>query len=48
MRDAGFADFERGERGSTAQHLSVTEFKVKKDVRSMSTAMWERHLSLMT
>ena len=25
MRDAGFEDFERGERGSTAQHLSVTE-----------------------
>ena len=32
MRDAGFEDFERGERGSTAQHLSVTEFKVKKEV----------------
>ena len=31
MRDAGFVDFERGERGSTAQHLSVTEFKVKKE-----------------
>ena len=31
MRDAGFADFERGERGSTAQHLAVTEFKVKKE-----------------
>ncbi len=31
MRDAGFEDFERGERGSTAQHLSVTEFKVKKE-----------------
>ena len=30
MRDAGFEDFERGERGSTTQHLSVTEFKVKK------------------
>ena len=31
MRDAGFEDFERGERGSTAQHLAVTEFKVKKE-----------------
>ena len=31
MRDAGFEDFERGERGSTAQHLSVTKFKVKKE-----------------
>ncbi|MBR1456639.1 MAG: plasmid recombination protein [Oscillospiraceae bacterium] len=29
MRDAGFEDFERGERGSTAQHLSATEYKVK-------------------
>lgn len=31
MRDAGFEDFERGERGSTAQHLSVMEYKVKKE-----------------
>ena len=31
MRDAGFEDFERGERGSTAEHLSVIEFKVKKE-----------------
>ncbi len=31
MRDAGFEDFERGERGSTAEHLSVTEFKVKQE-----------------
>ena len=31
MRDAGFEDLERGERGSTTQHLSVTEFKVKKE-----------------
>ena len=31
MRDAGFEDFERGERGSTAKHLSVTEFKVKQE-----------------
>ena len=30
-RDAGFEDFERGERGSTAQHLSVIEYKVKKE-----------------
>ena len=31
MRDAGFEDFERGERGSTAKHLSVMEYKVKKE-----------------
>ena len=35
MRDAGFANFERGERGSTAQHLSVTEFKVKKESKRL-------------
>ena len=35
MRDAGFEDFERGERGSTVQHLSVTEFKVKKEAERL-------------
>jgi hypothetical protein len=35
MRDAGFEDFERGERGSTAEHLSVTEFKVKKETERL-------------
>ena len=35
QRDAGFEDFERGERGSTAQHLSVTEFKVKKETERL-------------
>ena len=35
MRDAGFEDFERGERGSTAQHLSVTEYKVKKETKRL-------------
>ena len=37
MRDAGFEDFERGERGSTAQHLSVTEFKVKKETERLES-----------
>ena len=36
MREAGFEDFERGERGSTAQHLSVTEFKVKKETERLN------------
>ena len=31
MRDAGFRDFERGERGSTAEHLSVLEYKTQKE-----------------
>jgi len=31
MKDAGFKDFERGERGSTAEHLSDMNFKLKKD-----------------
>lgn len=36
MRDAGFENFERGERGSTAQHLSVTEFKVKQEQQRLA------------
>jgi hypothetical protein len=30
MKKAGFTGFERGERNSTAEHLSVLEFKAKK------------------
>ncbi len=29
MRNAGYADVERGERGSTEEHLTVTQFKVQ-------------------
>lgn len=29
MRSAGYTDVERGERGSTEEHLTVTQFKVK-------------------
>ena len=29
MRSAGYTDLERGERGSTEEHLTVTQFKVK-------------------
>ena len=36
MRDAGFEDFERGERGSTAQHLSVTEYKVQQEQQRLA------------
>jgi len=31
MKDKGFTGFERGERGSTAEHLSVLEFKSMKE-----------------
>lgn len=31
MRDAGFEDFQRGERGSTKEHLSDLEYKVQQD-----------------
>jgi len=31
MRAAGYTDFERGERGSTAEHLSVLEYKTKQE-----------------
>ena len=31
MQAAGFKDFERGERGSTAAHLGVLEYKIKQD-----------------
>ena len=29
MRDAGYDDVERGERGSSEEHLTVTHFKVQ-------------------
>lgn len=31
MRAAGYVDVERGERGSSEEHLSVTQFKVEKE-----------------
>ena len=37
MRDAGFEDFERGERGSTAEHLSVIEYKSKKESERLAS-----------
>ena len=32
MRAAGYTDVERGERGSTEEHLSVTQFKVAQEI----------------
>ena len=31
MRAAGYTDIERGERGSTEEHLTVTQFKVQRE-----------------
>ena len=31
MRNAGYTDVERGERGSSEEHLTVTQFKVKRE-----------------
>lgn len=31
MRKKGYHDVERGERGSTEEHLSVTQFKLEQD-----------------
>ena len=35
MQEAGFDGFERGERGSTAQHLSVLDYKIQKDTEAL-------------
>ena len=36
MRAAGYADVERGERGSSEEHLTVTQFKVLKEQERLS------------
>lgn len=33
IRAAGYTDFERGERGSTAEHLSVLDYKIQQDTQ---------------
>lgn len=40
-RNAGFTGFERGERGSTTQHLSVLDYKIEQD-RTKLSALDER------
>ena len=37
MRDAGYTDVERGERGSTEEHLTVTQFKVQAEQHRLET-----------
>ena len=45
MRDAGYLGFERGERGSTAEHLSVLEYKTQQEAEraaALSVAVEKR------
>ena len=37
MRNAGYTDMERGERGSTEEHLTVTQFKVRREQERLDT-----------
>ena len=37
MRDAGYTDVERGERGSTEEHLTVTQFKVQAETAAVGS-----------
>jgi hypothetical protein len=35
MQAAGFEDFERGERGSTTEHLEVLDYKIQQDLKEL-------------
>ena len=37
MRVAGYTDVERGERGSTEEHLTVTQFKVQAEQQRLGS-----------
>ena len=41
MRNAGYTDVERGERGSTEEHLTVTQFKVAKEKQRLEAVTAE-------
>ena len=42
MRAAGYDDVERGERGSTEEHLTVTQFKVQAEQQRLEAVVSER------
>ena len=42
MREAGYADVERGERGSSEEHLTVTQFKVEKEQARLAELQTEK------
>jgi hypothetical protein len=37
MQAAGYTDFERGERGSTVEHLDVLDYKIQQDTQHISS-----------
>ena len=43
MRNAGYTDLQRGERGSTEEHLTVTQFKVEKEQQRLASLQTESH-----
>ena len=45
MRDAGYNDVERGERGSSEEHLTVTQFKVQQEQARLAELTEQNHWS---
>ena len=43
MAAAGYTDLQRGERGSTEEHLTVTQFKVEKEQQRLAALRAESH-----
>ena len=43
MQEAGYSDIERGERGSSEEHLTVTQFKVQKEQERLVTLTEQTH-----
>ena len=48
MRAAGYEDVERGERGSTEEHLTVTQFKVQAEKQRLEEVTSEREQAEQT
>ena len=43
MLSAGYTDVQRGERGSTEEHLTVTQFKVEQEQKRLASLQAESH-----
>jgi hypothetical protein len=48
MREAGYTDVERGERGSTEEHLTVTQFKVQAEQQRLETVVAQADQAVQT
>jgi hypothetical protein len=48
MRDAGYTDVERGERGSTEEHLTVTQFKVQAEQQRLEAVVAQADQAVQT